>query len=342
MKTKKTIGIIGLGRFGTLTATVLSDFFKVKVYHYRKRESDEKIARKTGAELASFEQVIDCDYLILAIPISKTEELIKKIAKIIKPKTTVLDTCSVKELPCQWLKKHLPKEIDILGTHPMFGPVTTKFNLDKKSFELEDKQIILCPVRISKEKLLKTEKFLKELKLKVLTVSPKEHDKQNAKTLSLVHFLGRSLTKAGIGKQEIFTPGYTDLLSILPHTNNDDWQLFYDMNNFNLHSKEIRSKFLCACDSIEQKIIKADSEDKFDFNRKMIDKIDRKIFTLLEERMECVKEIGKYKKSQGIKTVDKKRESEIINARMKQTNLNPSFIKKIYKAIFNESYQIQK
>lgn len=341
MKNKKTIGIIGFGRFGTLTATVLSNFFEVKIHHYREKAKNKKIAKQIRVELVDFEQVVGCDYLILAVPISKTEELIKKIAKIIDSKTTVLDTCSVKELPCQWLKKHLPEKIEILGTHPMFGPVTTKFDLAKKHFELKDKQIILCPERISKEKLAKIEKFLKELGLKVLTVSPKEHDKQNAKTLSLVHFLGRSLTKAGIGKQEIFTPGYTDLLSILPHTNNDDWQLFYDMNNFNPHAEKVRSEFLCACDTIEKKIIKADSKDKFDFNRKMINKIDKKLFALLEERMTCAKKIGEYKKKNNIEIVDKKREKQIIENGYLNSHLNSHFIKKIYRVIFDESYKQQ-
>lgn len=342
MKNKIEIGIIGFGRFGILMTTVLSGFFKVKVFHYRKRKEDEKIAKKIGINLVSFKEAIDCDYLLLAVPISKTEALIKKIAPLLKPKTTVIDTCSVKELPCKWLEKYLPKDNQIIGSHPMFGAVTTKFNLDEKYFELKNKQVVLCPIRTSKEKLSSLKNFLEKLKLEVLVVSPEEHDKQNAKTLSFVHFLGRSLTGAGIGEQEIFTPGYTDLLRILPHTNNDDWQLFYDMNNYNSYATEIRAEFLGACNLIERKILKSNTINEFDLNRKLINQLDQKIFTLLEERMACVKKIGEYKKRNSLKIVDYKREREIIRKRKQGTKLDPGFIEKIYALIFKESYDYQK
>jgi len=339
---KIKIGIIGLGRFGTLVATILVQFFEVRVFHYREKLENKKIVKKIGAKLVSFEEVVDSDFLILAVPISETKKLIKNIAKIIKSKTVIMDTCSVKILPCEWLDKYLPKENQIIGAHPMFGPVTTKFNLDKKYFELEGKQLALCPIRIEESKLKAIKAFTKKLKLDVFEVSSEEHDKQNAKTLSLVHFLGRSLTKAGIREQRIFTPGYVDLLKILPHTNNDDWQLFYDMNNFNPFSEKIRNNFLEACGIIEDKILKADSEDEFDFKRKKINKIDRQIFELLEKRMDCVEKIGEFKRQNNLKIVDLKREDQIIKNRIKETSLNSDFIKKIYRIIFNESYHSQK
>lgn len=338
---KKTLGIIGFGRFGVLVATVLSDFFEIKVYHHREKESDLTIAAKIGASLVSFEETVHCDFLILSAPISQTEELIKRVAKVIKPGTTVIDTCSVKKLPCKWLEQYIPEDNFTLGAHPMFGPVTTKFDLDQKHFELEGKQIVLCPLRISKDQFTAILDFLEKLKLEVIIVTPEEHDKQNARTLSFVHFLGRSLTEAGIGKQEIFTPGYADILKILPHTNNDDWQLFYDMNNYNPYAEEIRQEFLDACETIEKKVIKADSKDEFDFNRKMINKIDGKIFALLEKRMRCAGEIGKYKKKNNLAVVDPEREKQIVKNIDLNTDLNIDFIEKVYGVIFEESYKQQ-
>ncbi len=341
MKSKIEIGIIGLGRFGTLTATILSNFFEVKIHHYRYKKENEQIVKKIGASLVSLEEVTSCDYLILAVPISKTKELIQKIAPLLKSETIIIDTCSVKELPCRWLKKYLPVENPILGTHPMFGPVTTNFNLDQKHFELSDKQIVLCPIRISSKKLNIIKDFLNKLKLEVTVTTPKEHDRQNAKTLSLVHFLGRSLTKAGIREQKIFTPGYSDLLKILPHTNNDDWQLFYDMNNFNLYSEKIRNNFLKACNLIELKILKAGAENDFDFNRKKINLIDQKIFGLLEDRMVCAENIGKIKKEKGLKIVDSEREQIIIKRRITETKLKKRFVENFYQLLFKESYKKQ-
>ena len=47
--------------------------------------------------------------------------------------------------------------------------------------------------------------------------------------------------------------------------------------------------------------------------RNRIDNIDRKLVELMEERMEIVKEVALYKKENGIKIFDRKREEEVID-----------------------------
>ena len=79
-----------------------------------------------------------------------------------------------------------------------------------------------------------------------------------------------------------------------------------------------------------------------DFNRKQIDKIDQKIFTLIEERMDYVKKIGKIKKEKKLKIIDPKREEEIIEKHSKRTTLKKEFIKNFYQLIFTESHKKQK
>lgn len=253
-KNKTTIGIIGFGQFGALTASILSQYFLVKVYHYKNKKENIARAKKIGVKLADLKNVLNSDMVILAVPISQTEKTIKQISPRLKPGALVIDTCSVKVYPCQWLKKHLPKNIAIMGAHPMFGPTTSKYNFNRQTWELKNLQIVLCPLRIKKQKLKAIEKFLAKLGLEVIITTPQDHDRQNAKTLSLVHFVGRSLLGAGIGRQKIYTPGYKDLLEILPHTTGDNWQLFYDMHNYNPYARPVREKFLKSCEKIGKKI----------------------------------------------------------------------------------------
>ena len=158
---KKTIGVIGFGQFGTLVAAILSKHAKVLVYNRSVNEKIISTAKKIGVELVDLKTAAECDVVILTVSISITEKIIKLIAPFVKPGALVLDTCSVKIGPVKWLKKYLPKTVDILATHPMFGPITTGFNIDKKYWKLDDKQIVLCPVRISKTKLDKVKKFLR-------------------------------------------------------------------------------------------------------------------------------------------------------------------------------------
>ena len=343
MNNKNTaIGIIGFGNFGQLAGSVLKDDFNVKVYHYRKRNQDVNIARKINVELTTLKNTLDSDIIVLCVPISRTKDVIKKIAPRLKPGTLVLDTCSVKTYPCQWLKENISKNIEIMGTHPMFGPTTSKFNLKKQSWRLAGLQIILCPLRIKKEKKEAIIRYLEKLGLKVIITTPQDHDRQNAKTLALVHYIGRSLLKAGIGEQKIYTKGYLDLLSILPHTTSDNWQLFYDMNNYNPYARKVMKKFQEASFKTEDRLIKADKENSIKKNRDMITEIDKRISRLLVKRFEQVKRISKYKKKNNLKIKDKKREEEIINNALKEKKLDKKFIEDLYKVIFNQSYKLQK
>lgn len=339
---KPIIGIVGLGNFGTLAASILSKRFEVLIYHYRKKEENVVRAKRIGARLIELDEIKNCDIVILTTPISETENTIKKIAPLMKDGALLVDTCSVKVKPCEWLVKNTPKTIEILGTHPMFGPTTSKFNFEKQTWNLNGLQIVICPLRINPKHLKSIELFLASLNLKIITTTPKEHDKQNAKTLSFVHFVGRSLLAAGIGPQEIFTPGYSDLLSILPHTTSDNWKLFYDMNNFNPYSDVVRENFRDAGFEIEEKIIRHRAENELETNREMIDIIDTRIMKLLKKRFECSANIGDYKKERGMKVVDPKREDEIIEKRVKKSGLDKNFIQKFYRLIFDESYKSQK
>ncbi len=336
------IGLIGFGNFGKLAASVLAKDFSVQVFDDANSKSKIKDAKKCGVSLADLDAVLDSDIIILSAPISQTEQIIKSIAKKIKPGALLMDVCSVKTYPCCWLKKYAPKNIEIIGTHPMFGPTTAKFDINKKSYILNDKQMILCPLRIRKERLAKIKKYLENLGIRVIIAKPEEHDRQNAKTLGLVHFIGRSLACVNVGEQEIFTPGYADLLRILPHTASDNWQLFYDMHNYNPFAEKLMEKYLAAGEHLQEKIIKARSQDEFAFRRALINRIDSRIFALLAKRFKHAEAIGRYKKKQGLKIIDRKREAEIINQRLQETDLDRRFVENIYEIIFKQAYKRQK
>jgi prephenate dehydrogenase len=336
------IGIIGFGNFGQLAASILAKKFTVQIYDSKGSDEKKERTKRIRAKWNDLETVAQSDVVILCVPISQTEKMIKKIAPMVKKGALILDTCSVKVYPCRWLEENLPADVDIVGTHPMFGPNTTKFNFDKQTWNLKDLQLVLCPLRTKKVKVSRIIKYLTQEGIKPIITSPEDHDKQNARTLSLVHFLGRSLIKSGVGEQQIYTPGYADLLKILPHTTGDNWQLFYDMNNYNPYAQEMREKFLLACESMEEKIERSNEKNEIDHCRKMIDKIDYKFIELLTKRFEYVKKIGAIKKKNKLPIVDKKREALILRQKVRKSKLNKSFLKNFYELIFKASYKIQK
>lgn len=336
-----SIGIIGFGRFGQLMAAVLAKHFDVYVSRHRHDAEEERLIGHVGAKPASFDFIVQRDIVVLAVPMSQTEEVVKRVAPKMKVGALLVDTCSVKVDPCQWLQKYAPKDIQILGTHPMFGAVTSKFDIEEVKWNLAGLQIVLCPLRIGKDLLAGIKKFLTKLGLEVIETTPVDHDKQNAKTLSFVHFIGRAFMRSGIKEQKIFTPGYSDLLKILPHTTSDNWQLFYDMNNLNHYADQVREHFFDSAFEIEEKIMRSRTDDDFAYHRSMIDLSDKRILEMLKKRFAHAEEIGKIKKKKGLTIVDKKREREIVAKRAEESGLDEEFLKRFYKVVFEEARKRQ-
>jgi prephenate dehydrogenase len=112
------IGIIGFGRFGKLAARYLSKDFSIVVF----TRSDKKEAiNDCGARPVSFETACRQPIVILCTPISAMRESLRQVAPLLREDALVVDVCSVKVYPVQWMRELLPETVSILPTHPMFG-----------------------------------------------------------------------------------------------------------------------------------------------------------------------------------------------------------------------------
>jgi len=237
---KKNIAIIGYGRFGRLLSEILMPFGKISIV------TDQKIRNK-NLSLIEYPDLERMDWVIPAVPISALESTLKKIAPFLKKGSLVMDVCSVKVYPCKLLKKYVPEGVQIIGTHPMFGPDSAKNGL-------EGLQMVICPLRQTAKALREVRVAFSRLKLKIIQITPQDHDKQAAKNLALVHFIGRALKMIGVQKQKITTLGYERLLGINETVNNDTWQLFFDMQKYNPYAGKVRSDFLKGLLAFEKKI----------------------------------------------------------------------------------------
>jgi prephenate dehydrogenase len=236
------IGLIGYGRFGRLTVRHMSPEFKVVVYT-RATDKDADI-NAAGGSLVSLEEACAQRIVILCVPISAMSATLERIAPLLAPKTIVADVCSVKERPAQWMQSLLPDSVEILATHPMFGP-------DSAAKTPAGHKIVLCPVRIAPHRYQRIKHWLEEKRMVVIETTPTLHDQKIAVSLSLTHFIGRSLAEFGAGALDIDTEGYRRLLHILGVVNNDTWQLFEDMHRFNPYARDKRRAFMEAMAGID-------------------------------------------------------------------------------------------
>jgi prephenate dehydrogenase len=224
------IAVIGYGRFGQLFADIIKPFGQV---HAMTEVSirDSEIKRITLSELG------EMDWVILAVPISAIRSTLQIIHDHLKPGVILMDVCSVKSLPCRWMLELAPPQARLLGTHPMFGPDSVRKGLAKL-------QMVFTPVRIEVGRMREIMDLFTGLQLNVVETTADDHDQQAAKSLSLVHFIGRTLAQIPIESQVISTLGFERLLKVNETVNNDSWQLFLDMQNYNPYAKEIRHKFI--------------------------------------------------------------------------------------------------
>lgn len=249
MSSKKLkIAIIGFGRFGKSLAEILAPYCQIFIIS-QKNINDKKFQQIDYSDLKNI------DITIPAVPISVLKNTLKKINPFLKNGSLVMDVCSVKVYPCKWLRKYLPENIEILGSHPMFGP-------DSARKGLKGLQIIFCPLRISDEKFKEIKNIFQKLNLKIIEMIPEEHDKQSAISLVLVHFIGRALKNNQIKQQKISTLGFKKLLQACDNVTNDSWELFCDMNNYNPYAKKIRKKFIESLQKINLEIKSNNREKK--------------------------------------------------------------------------------
>jgi prephenate dehydrogenase len=239
-----SIGIIGFGRFGALTARYLSGDFSVVV----STRSDQSAAiRDCGARPVDFETACSQATVILCTPISAMQETLTRVAPHLRKDALVIDVCSVKVYPVQWMRESLPDSVSILPTHPMFGP-------DSAAESLQGCKIVLCPERIPDDRYEKIVTWLNDRGLVVIQSTAREHDEKIAVSLSLTHFIGRSLSAFGARDLDIDTEGYKRLMHILGVVSHDTWQLFEDMHRYNPYARQKREAFIAAMTDIHERL----------------------------------------------------------------------------------------
>ncbi len=155
------IGIYGLGRFGAFFAGLLSSKAEVKAWS---RNPDRPAP--AGVQRVGEEELLAMPAVCLCVDIGAMPEVLARIAPRLGPGTLVLDTCSVKELPVRWMRELLPPGVEILASHPMFGP-------DSGARGVEGLPMILCPVRLPEARYREWEGFFASFGLRVHRLAPR-------------------------------------------------------------------------------------------------------------------------------------------------------------------------
>jgi prephenate dehydrogenase len=235
------IGIVGYGRFGRFAARILSRDFSVSAYDPKKSSGDPDVYRGTLREVARK----PC--LLLCVPISQMEQVCRRLGPLLTPGQLVMDTCSVKEEPLRLMLEHFPESVDVLGTHPLFGPETGRQGI-------AGLELVLCPGRGNRVR--KIQHHLETLGLKVTVTTPTEHDWAMARTQALFHFLAQGFSRMNVGPDTLATPGPAQLLRAFQDVRGDSSQLFRDLQQMNRFAPGQRKKLIDSLAALDRSLSK--------------------------------------------------------------------------------------
>jgi len=229
----KTLGIIGFGSFGQFISKHLVQYFDVYVTD---KLDKTKEAIKCDVNYSELKEVVAKEILIICVPAQYMKSTLLQIKKDIQPNTLVLDVSSVKVKPIALMKKILPSNVEIIGTHPLFGPQSGKNGI-------EGLNCVLCHDNTKRSMFVA--RFLEdELKLNVLERSADTHDKQMAYVQALTHFVGRAVNEMDIPDVDQKTDAYQYLLNIKKNLGKDSFELFKTIEIENPYAKSVREHFM--------------------------------------------------------------------------------------------------
>ncbi len=240
----KTVGLVGLGRFGKMAYRYLPQGSQLRVY-------DSDPTKLEGiAEAASFQEVVGSQLLLLCIPISAIEPTCREMAPHLKSGQVVVDTCSVKEAPLRSMLTLLPDDVEVLGTHPLFGP-------DSGRHGIAGLKIALCPARIRPETYQTIRDYLETQRLIVVETTPEDHDRCIAQSQAIFHLIARAIKQLGWGGHSISTPGPTTFYHLVDSVQHDTDQLFLDLERENPYAEECRRQFIERLDLVHKELSNA-------------------------------------------------------------------------------------
>jgi len=239
----KTLGLVGFGQFGRLAAQILKAHFDVLVTDTA--PGAETAARDDGVAFGSLKDVAARDVVVVAVPVAAMPAVFAALAPHLKPGALVADVGSVKMLPAQWMAEILPAHVDLIATHPLFGPQSAKAGLEGLRF-------VICPIRGERHERVAA--FGRSLGLTVTVTTAEEHDREMAYVQALTHLIGRSLVNLGIPDEQLKTASYQHLLELCSLIGADTFELFTAIQTQNPFAAEVAGAFVDQARSLLEQV----------------------------------------------------------------------------------------
>ncbi len=234
-----TLGLFGFGVFGKLVARELANQFDITVcdpaYVGALLEDGRAFPMRDLAETAQ------ADIVVLAVPVARMAHLCGQIAPHLRPGTLVVDVGSVKLAPMKAMADHLPDHVHILGTHPLFGPQSTRDGV-------ANRKIALCPLRGNRTRT--AARFLRKIGLQVIETTAEAHDRDAAMVQGLTHLIAKVLHDLGPLPDQMTTVSFDLLREAIGMVKDDPPTVLHAIEAANPFAAEVRDSFFTRADKL--------------------------------------------------------------------------------------------
>lgn len=238
-KSISTVGIVGFGAFGALIAKHLAAH--VRLFAYDPVPAAACAACVTFCDLPT---IAACEVVILAVPVDQLSTAIAALRPHLRPGTIVVDVGSVKIEPVRIMTAELPAFVEIIGTHPLFGPQSGKDGI-------RGLKIAWCPVRSRSARRLAA--FLRKvLGLEVITTTPDAHDRDAAAVQGLTHLIAKVLVRMEPLPTALTTASFELIMRATEMVRHDSPAVYNAIESANPHAAAVRTRFFALADELRQ------------------------------------------------------------------------------------------
>jgi prephenate dehydrogenase len=241
-----SLGIIGFGAFGRLAAHHLAPYFHLCAYDPGLRESE----RVDGVRLVDLRTASISDVVVLATPVNRLAEAVAAVSPHLRAGALVLDVGSVKSVPAHIMRQGLPDRVDVVATHPLFGPQSARDGV-------AGLKIAVCPIRGARS--WRVAAFLrKALKLKVFVTTPEDHDRETALVQGLTHLIAKVLVQMEPLPSRMTTRSFDLLMQAVEMVRYDAPELFQAIEKSNPYSAGVRRRFFDLASRLDRELEKGE------------------------------------------------------------------------------------
>ena len=198
------IHVIGIGLIGgSMVLDIKALHPEATIYGIDNNESHlaEAIALGVVDQAATFDDLIDANFVIVSVPVDTALSVLPKVLDTIGENTIVMDVGSTKTLICEAVANH-PRRRNFIAAHPIAG---TEFSGPSAAIKnlFQGKTNIICEVEKTTFKLQeKALELFKSMGMRIRYMDPKSHDRHIAYVSHLSHISSFMLGKTVIDKEK--------------------------------------------------------------------------------------------------------------------------------------------